>query len=118
MTNAKLHQLPSLMRLLSKVFRGELSYQKRAFTTPEHSLLYKDGADKVEAPASTSVKVGPFSLALNLGGIFIKYLINLPGHVSSLATVNMGVDLLKQMDLGRRAVLSKDGSVKYSGRQR
>ena len=114
MTHAKLQQLRNLMRLLSKVFRGELSYQKRALTAPEHSLLYKDGADKVEAPASTSVKVGPFSLALNLGGIFIKYLINLPGHVSSLATVNTGVD----MDAGRRAVLSKDGSVKYSGRQR
>ena len=104
--------------MLSKVFRGELSYQKRAFTAAEHSLLYKDDADKVEAAASTSVKVGPFSLALNLGGSLMKYLINLPGHVSSSATVNTGVDLLKQMDLGRRAVMSKDGSVKYSGRQR
>ena len=100
------------------VFRGELSYKKRAFTAAEHSLLYKDDNDKLEAAAKTSIKLGPFTLALNMGGGLLRYLINLPGHETSSSTVSTGMQLLKLMDLGRRAVRSADGQIKYSGRQR
>ncbi|CAE7527124.1 unnamed protein product [Symbiodinium sp. KB8] len=55
---------------------------------------------------------------MDLGGSLVRLLLNLPGHVTNTATVNTGVDLLKEMDLGRRAVMQADGQVKYRGRQR
>ncbi|CAJ1424576.1 unnamed protein product [Effrenium voratum] len=100
-----------------EVFRGDLSYAKRAFTSAEHALLYQDDDNQLERAARTSIKVGPFDLALNLGGSLFKFLLNLPGQETSSATVNTGMDLLRQMDLGRRMVKVGD-QVSYSGRQR
>ena len=115
-----LHHIGSIFDLSDHplVFRGDLSYQKRAFTAAEHSLLYKDDSNTLEAAESTGIKVGPFTLALDLGGSLMRLLLNLPGHTTHTATVNTGVDLLKEIDLGRRAVMQADGQVKYRGRQR
>eukprot|EP00439_Symbiodinium_sp_Y106_P067638 s2670_g11.t1 len=115
-----LHHIGSIFDLSDHplVFRGDLSYQKRAFTAAEHSLLYKDDNNTLEVAESTGIKVGPFTLALDLGGSLMRLLLNLPGHTTHTATVNTGVDLLKEIDLGRRAVMQADGQVKYRGRQR
>ena len=108
-----LHHIGSIFDMSEHplVFRAyDLPYKKRAFTAAEHSLLYQDDNNTLEAAQSV--------LWMDLGGSLMRLLLNLPEHETTTATVNTGVDLLKEMDLGRRAVMQADGQVKYRGRQR